>query len=281
VEAHFVDGSSARGDVLIGADGLRSTVRAHVLPDAKPIYAGYAAWRGLAPEAEFSPALHRDLFTTMAFCLPPGDQILGYPVAGPDNDLRLGHRRYNVVWYRPADEQVLHRLLTDKAGNTHSMSIPPPLISRDVIDDMRADAESTLAPQFRDVLRLVAQPFLQPIYDIDVPRMALRRIAIIGDAAFVARPHVGAGVAKAAQDALALANALAAIADVETALRRFETGQIALGRRIVARGRQLGACLQAHRTSAEETAMAAKFRAPETVLEETAALDFLAAFEAA
>ncbi|MEI9803167.1 MAG: hypothetical protein WDN48_00335 [Pseudolabrys sp.] len=47
---------------------------------------------------------HRELFEFMSFGLPPGEQFLGYPVAGPENDLRRGYRRYNVVWYRPADE---------------------------------------------------------------------------------------------------------------------------------------------------------------------------------
>ena len=163
----------------------------------------------------------RELFMHMAFCLPPGEQMLGYPVAGPDNDLRPGHRRYNLVWYRPAEPQrALKRLLTDEAGVTHALSIPPPLISRDVIAEMRAAAETVLAPQFRDLIRLAGQPILQPIYDIELPRMAFGRVAIIGDAAFVARPHVGAGVTKAAQDALALARALSRAASIEAGPRR-------------------------------------------------------------
>ena len=56
------------------------------------------------PESALPPPIHRDLFDAMTFCLPPGEQFLGYPVAGPDNDLRPGRRRYNIVWYRPADE---------------------------------------------------------------------------------------------------------------------------------------------------------------------------------
>ena len=70
-------------------------------------------------ERIFRPTSHRELFEYMTFTLPPGEQLLGYPVAGPDNDLRPGHRRYNVVWYRPADEQTkLPWLLTDERGTT-------------------------------------------------------------------------------------------------------------------------------------------------------------------
>ncbi len=82
---------------------------------------------------------------------------------------------------------------------------------------MRAAAERLVAPQFRAIARLMDEPVLQPIYDLETPRMAFGRVAIIGDAAFVARPHVGAGVSKACDDALALADALAGH-DVEPAL---------------------------------------------------------------
>ncbi len=110
-----------------------------------------------------------------------------------------------MVWYRPADEKTkLQWLLTDERGITHAISIPPPLIRREAIAEMRADAERLLAPQFRQIVRLIEEPILQPIYDLESPRMAFGRVAIVGDAAFVARPHVAAGVSKAADDAAAL-----------------------------------------------------------------------------
>jgi 2-polyprenyl-6-methoxyphenol hydroxylase-like FAD-dependent oxidoreductase len=210
----------------------------------------------------------------MIFCLPPGEQFLGYPVAGPDNDLRPGHRRYNVVWYRPAEERTeLQSLLTDETGVTHSISIPPPLIRRAAIAEMRAAAERLVAPQFRAIARLMDEPVLQPIYDLETPRMAFGRVAIIGDAAFVARPHVAAGVSKAADDAASLADAVSAD-EIEPALRRFEATRLPVGRRIIERARHLGAYLQATRTR-EEQARSERHSNAAAVLAETAVLDFL------
>src|SRR4029077_13694917 len=107
------------------------------------------AWRGLADERTAATALTQELFDSFVFGLPPGEQFLGYPIAGPGNDLRPGFRRYNIVWYRPAEEATeLAALLTDKTGNLHSISIPPPLIKPEAIDAMRAAAERLLGTQF-------------------------------------------------------------------------------------------------------------------------------------
>ena len=140
---------------------------------------------------------------------------------------------------------------------------------------MRAAAERLVAPQFRAIARLMDEPVLQPIYDLETPRMAFGRVAIIGDAAFVARPHVGAGVSKACDDALALADALAAD-DVEPALLRFEAQRLPVGRRIIERARHLGAYLQATQTE-EERAHAGRYSTAQAVITETALVDFLEA----
>ena len=275
VTAQFSNGESLHADLLVGADGIRSTVRQQVLPQATPQYAGYSAWRAMIAESAFSTDMHDELFEYMSFGLPPGEQFLGYPVAGPENDLRPGHRRFNVVWYRPADEATkLQWLLTDESGHTHAISIPPPLIRAEAIAEMRTDAERLIAPQFRQIVRLIQEPILQPIYDLASPRMAFGRVAIVGDAAFVARPHVAAGVSKAADDAAALVEALRSESDVPAALQRFEKARLAENHRIIERARHLAAYLQASRTQAEQE-RAGRHSTDAAVLSETATLDFL------
>ena len=139
----------------------------------------------------------------MVFGLPPGEQMLTYLVAGRNNSTTEGERRFNFVWYRPADEQKdLPVLFTDADGRRHEQNIPPDRIRKEVVMDMHATAARLLAPAFVDVIRATSDPLFQPIYDLESPQLVFGRAVLMGDAAFVARPHVGLGVTKAAGDAV-------------------------------------------------------------------------------
>ncbi|MBA4176264.1 MAG: FAD-dependent oxidoreductase [Leptothrix sp. (in: Bacteria)] len=246
VSVQLTNGQALQADLLVAADGIRSTVRAQLLPAVQPQYAGYVAWRGVCEEAALSRHTRETLFPHFGFGLPPGEQMLGYPVAGAADSTEPGQRRWNFVWYRPAAAGAeLETLLTDADGQHFPEGIAPQAVSWRHIAAVRAAARTTLAPQFAEVLEKTAVPFLQPIYDLASPQLAFGRIALLGDAAFVARPHVGMGVAKAAADALALARAIAAAGATPAALQQYDALRRPAGQAVAERARQLGAGLEA------------------------------------
>jgi 2-polyprenyl-6-methoxyphenol hydroxylase-like FAD-dependent oxidoreductase len=244
VTAVLADGTRVSGDLMVGADGGRSTVREQFLPEVQPIYAGYVAWRAMLDERDVPPDIRAEIFERYTFCLPEGELFLAYPVPGRNNETQRGRRAYNIVWYRPTDETALADLCTDATGQGHGSSIPPPLIRPEITAAIKATARALVAPQVAEIFVRTPQPFFQPIFDLESPRTVFGRVALIGDAAFVARPHVGAGVTKAGLDAASLADAVARD-DVAGGLLRYQREQQPFGSGLVRLGREEGAYLSA------------------------------------
>ncbi|MNV53544.1 hypothetical protein D3C71_1456980 [compost metagenome] len=105
---------------------------------------------------------------------------------------------------------------------------------------MREDAAQFLPPQFVDAVDAEATPSVQGIFDFEADRMAGSSIALIGDAAFVVRPHTAMGVGKAAGDVMSLRAHIKQATRLGYALRGFEADRIAVGREIAAYGQELG-----------------------------------------
>ena len=240
VRVQFAEGQVEHADILIGGDGIRSGVRAQVAPDLQPIYAGYYIWRGAPNEADLAPQTLRDIFPYFTFYLPARQQVITYPISGFNNDLRPGHRRYNFIWYRVADAEKLKQMNVDENGHQHEFSVPPPLIRKDLIAQMHADAREIMPPVLLDCVMKIPQPFITPIYDFTATSIVFGRVAMVGDAASSARPHMGFGVAKAGGDAQTLAAALRDHDDIDAALKAYDAGRRKVGNDIVMHGRKLG-----------------------------------------
>jgi 2-polyprenyl-6-methoxyphenol hydroxylase-like FAD-dependent oxidoreductase len=99
VAAVFAGRTKVDGDLLVGADGVHSTVRARAFPAAPaPVYAGYVGWRGVIEELAVPQAVRAELFESYAFFLPPREMMLSYLQPGADDDLSPGRRRMNWLW---------------------------------------------------------------------------------------------------------------------------------------------------------------------------------------
>jgi 2-polyprenyl-6-methoxyphenol hydroxylase-like FAD-dependent oxidoreductase len=243
--AQLADGRQIEADLIVGADGFRSTVRALMAPDTELHYGGYVAWRGLVEEAELSATLRAETFERFIICFPPGSQFIGYPVPGRGHSIETGRRRYNFLWYYPVDAGAqLADLLTDSSGRLHDYSIPPPLIRRSHIEAIKRQAAQLLPPQFAEVMATAERYMLQPIYDVLPERIVFGNVVLVGDAAVVARPHVGIGVLKAGQDAIELVSCLADCGSIDEALTRYQSARLPLGRAAVELGRRLGAFIE-------------------------------------
>jgi 2-polyprenyl-6-methoxyphenol hydroxylase-like FAD-dependent oxidoreductase len=190
VRAHFRDGRSVEGSVLVGTDGVRSTVRSELLADGPPRYRGDTAWRGLAPRsADLDPL--GEVFETVG----RGARFGVFPL----HDGR-------IMWFAgavcPEGERDGPNVLTELRARFADWHHPIPRVLE------RTDPASILR---------------NDIYDRRVGRRWVDgRVALLGDAAHPMGPDLGQGACQAIEDAETLALALGTFVDPRTALRVYE-----------------------------------------------------------
>jgi 2,6-dihydroxypyridine 3-monooxygenase len=252
VELRFGDGRVEHCQLLVCADGIHSTARSLLCPEAQPQYAGYVGWRGTIEERRLSAQSAALVGDSITYGVIDRSHILSYPIPSIDGSTDRGERLINFVWYRNVDENgELGEIMTDRYGRPRQISIHPGEVQDSHVAELREAAAAQLPAAFAEMIEL-AEPFLQVIVDLTTPAMVFDRVCLLGDAAFAARPHAAAGTAKAAENAWKLVDALGRSDRVEQALREWEPAQLELGRRLVERSRQIGTRYQVLSNAAPE-----------------------------
>ena len=223
------DEGTQDADLVIGADGARSTVRATVAPehpDAR--YAGVLLWRTLVEETAMPPgvALPADDEPSREMYACPY-RLVTYLVPGPAGETTVGHRRLNLVWYDPQQRELLHEAgLLD--GETVRGSLAPGALPDAVRGRLAAFASASWPSPWREALALALEAgavFGTPIVHYRPSRLVNGRVALAGDAAHAASPMVGGGFRQGLYDVQALSQTMSAITapgDVTAALARYQ-----------------------------------------------------------
>lgn len=241
VTAKFEDGTTAEGDILIGADGGGSTVRSLVLPGVNPTYSGYVVWRGLVDEPDIPKEAKDQLYEDFVFQQDPESLMLEYMVPGINGSTAIGERRFNWLWYlKVVPGPELDAVLTDNKGRRRENSISPGAMTKEQDSAFRRMAETRINPAFLELIRQTDEIFVQSILDLKVPKMLFKRVMLVGDAAFIPRPHTAGSTAKAAGNAVTLARVLANHSDIDEGLRDWEQNQLRRGIMMSDRGIDMG-----------------------------------------
>jgi 2-polyprenyl-6-methoxyphenol hydroxylase-like FAD-dependent oxidoreductase len=244
IQVHLNNERSLNADVLIAADGGGSRTRAKLFPQHESQFAGYVAWRGIVDESAFSPMEIETLVNNFTMFRVPGQMFMAFLIPGLDGALEPGRRRINWLWYRnEPDSEAMRRHLTDTHGYLHHASVSPGHLSPESIEELSELAAGCLPEVFQQLVRETRAPFFQSIFDALSPGFAVGRIALVGDAACMVRPHTGSGTSKAADDAVSLAEAFAndANADISKTLESWASNRRSALAHLLERGPELAA----------------------------------------
>jgi len=204
-------GQEVTADLLIGADGPGSIVRATCSQHkqlTRSRYQGYVAWRGLLHETEAPDHVVNYLDSKFTVFQGENYHILAYVIPGPLGEVKRKFRRINWVWYCNVEEDSdeLDTILTDIHGKRHGYSVPRGLLRPEVAKAQRLRAQNMLPMVLADMVNATDEIFIQAIHDMISPELAFGgKAALVGDAGCILRPHTAAGATQAAVNSWTLA----------------------------------------------------------------------------
>jgi 2-polyprenyl-6-methoxyphenol hydroxylase-like FAD-dependent oxidoreductase len=223
------DGGLRRADLVLGADGARSTVRTAVEPEhADARYAGVLLWRSLVDERALPAGVPLPAAGEPSREVYAGPyRLVTYLVPGAAGETSVGHRRLNMVWYDPQQRELLRdRGLLE--GETIHGSLAPGTLPDPVRERLAEFAAANWPAPWREALEVALRDgkvFGTPIVHYEPRRLAHGRAALAGDAAHAASPMVGGGFRQGLYDVAALTRVLTALtspADIPAALGRYQ-----------------------------------------------------------
>src|SRR5581483_1049795 len=179
--------------------------------------------------------------------LLPDSHIIAYPIPIIGDRLELAGRQVNFQWYWNIPEgPELDEMMTGRDGLRRPVSVHADDVQEHLVEELHRRARREIAVRpLVELITAVERPFVTVIADAATPRLVVGRICLIGDAGVTCRPHAGAGGAKAAADAWALAESLVeAGGDVDRALQVWEARQLEQGYALLAKVRHMGRVLQ-------------------------------------
>ena len=246
-------GDTLAADLVVGADGARSTVRTTVDPQhPDAVYAGVLLWRTLVEEQAIPQTVALPVAGEPARAVYAGPyRLVTYPVPGPHGETVVGKRRLNMVWYDPEQSGLLQEAgLLD--GQTVHGSLAPGALPAPVRERLAAFAAARWPSPWGEALTLALETgtvFGTPIVQYKPRRLVAGRVGLAGDAAHAASPMVGGGFRQGLYDVRALAQAMTAVSSpdrVPAALVGYQEARLAAAIRHVTNSEQETAVYLAH-----------------------------------